>query len=315
MSIPSNIVSDPSFDRQALPPPPMSATRPLYWSVRRELWENRSIVVAPLAAAAVVLFGFLIGTIHLPQRMRAILALDPARQAARLALPYDFAAILIILTAFIVAVFYCLGALHNERRDRSILFWKSLPVSDLTAVLSKAGIPLVVLPLIVFAVIIAAQLVMLALETAILLGNGLSAAALWTEVPLFQMSLVLLYGLTVLSLWYAPIWGWLLLVSGWARRTTFLWAFLPPLAVCVVEKIAFDSSYFASMLSYRLGGFDDAFRFKAHGAAAHAEPSQVDLSQLDPIRFLSTPGLWVGLAFAAAFLAAAVWQRRRREPI
>ena len=129
------------------------------------------------------------------------------------------------------------------------------------------------------------------------------------------MSLVLLYGLTVLALWYAPIYGWLLLVSGWARRTTFLWAVLPPLALCVVEKIAFNTSYFASMLAYRLGGFDDAFSVKAHGTAAHAEPPQVDLAQLDPARFLSTPGLWVGLAFAAAFLAAAVWQRRRREPI
>ncbi len=64
--------------------------------------------------------------------------------------PYTFAAGCIMATAFIVGVFYCLDALHGERRDRSILFWKSLPVSDLTTVLSKASIPLVVLPLLSF---------------------------------------------------------------------------------------------------------------------------------------------------------------------
>ena len=58
-------------------------------------------------------------------------------------------------------MFYCLDALYGERRDRSILFWKSLPVSDLTTVLSKASIPIVVLPLLTFAVTVATQLIML----------------------------------------------------------------------------------------------------------------------------------------------------------
>ena len=195
--------------------------------------------------------------------------------------------------------------------NRSILFWKSLPVSDLTTVLSKASIPLVVLPLLIFAIIVATQLIMLLLSTAVLLVNGLRAATLWTQLPLFQMSLVLLYGLTVLALWHAPIYGWLLLVSGWARRTTFLWAVLPPLATCVVEKTAFNTSYFASMLKYRLtGSFAEAFAVKAQGSVA------IDrLAQLDPAKFLSSPGLWSGLAVAAAFLAAAVRLRRCREPI
>ena len=90
--------------------------------------------------------------------MRAALALDPAQQHDTIEQPYDVAALLLMVTAFIVAVFYCLDALHGERRDRSILFWKSLPVSDLTTVLSKASIPLVVLPLIIFAITVAPQL-------------------------------------------------------------------------------------------------------------------------------------------------------------
>src|SRR6266481_5916308 len=125
-------------------------TRPFYWSVLRELWENRSIYIVPLIVALVVLLGFLVSTIGLPERRRAVLLLDPAKARTGIEAPYDMAAIMLILTAFIVGLFYCLDALHGERRDRSILFWKSLPVSDLTTVLSKAIIPLALLPLITF---------------------------------------------------------------------------------------------------------------------------------------------------------------------
>jgi ABC-2 type transport system permease protein len=204
-------------------------------------------------------------------------------------------------------VLYCLGALHNERRDRTILFWKSLPVSDLTTVLSKASIPLAVLPAIVFVVILALQLVMLALNAVVLAANGLGASTVQTLLP--QMTAVLAYGLVVMALWYAPISGWLLLVSAWSRRTPFLWAFLPPLALIVLEKIAFDTSHFGELVAYRLHAFDQAFVAMPHRAAMHVMPEP------DPARFLSNPDLWTGLAVAAAFLAAAVWVRRYREPI
>jgi len=248
----------------------------------------------------------LISIVHLPERRRATLLLDPAHQQAAIEKPYDIAAILLILTAFLVGVFYCLDALHGERRDRSILFWKSLPVSDLTTVLSKASIPLVVLPLITFAIVFATQLIMTLSSSAVLTANGLSGGT-WT--PLSQGSLVLLYGLAALALWHAPIYGWLLLVSGWARRTVFLWAVLPPLVLCIVERIAFGTSHLYSLLKDRLFGFAaDAFAFNAHGTID-------SLTQLTPGKFLSTPGLWIGLAFAAAFLTAAVRLRRYREPI
>jgi ABC-2 type transport system permease protein len=283
----------------------------MYWSVRRELWENRSIYVAPLAVAAVVLFGFLISTIHLPDCMLGRLALDPAKQRTAIEMPYDFAAFLIILTAFIVGVFYCLDALHGERRDRSILFWKSLPVSDLTTVLSKVSIPLVVLPPLIFTIIVATQMIMLLLSTIVLLGNDPSVATLWARLPLFKMSLALLYGLAAIALWHAPIYGWLLLVSGWARRATFLWAVLPPLAICVFEKIAFNTSHFANMLGYRLiGWFTQAFVPPVKCGVA-INP----LTQLTPGKFLSTPGLWTGLLVAAVLLAAAARLRRYGGPV
>ena len=172
-------------------PPAVAATaiptRPMYWSVRRELWENRSITIAPLVVAAVVLFGSLISTIGLPKRMRAASELDdPAKVHAAVVRPYGVAPAPIMFATFLVGIFYSLDALHGERRDRSILFWKSLPVSDRTTVLSKASIPLVVLPLLGLALGVFTQHIILLLSTATLLGNGVSPAPLWTEVRFIQ---------------------------------------------------------------------------------------------------------------------------------
>jgi ABC-2 type transport system permease protein len=286
----------------------MTTTRPMYWSLRRELWENRSIYIAPVIVAAVVMLGFMISTIGMPARRRAVLLLDPVKQRAAIGEPYDVAAIMLIVTAFIVGVFYCLDALHGERRDRSILFWKSMPVSDRTSVLAKASIPLVVLPAVIFAIVVILQFMMLLWSSVVLLPSGL-AGTTWTRFRLIEQSVILLYGLIAIALWHAPIYGWLLLVSGWARRATILWAVLPFLAISILERIAFNSVHFALLIKSRLADFTtQAFAAQAHGTID-------SLTQLTPGRFLITPGLWIGLAFAAIFIAAAVRLRRNREPI
>jgi ABC-2 type transport system permease protein len=309
MNTQSNAMPESPLESQIVAPVVISGTRRMYWSLRRELWEYRSIYIAPLAAAALFLFGFLISTIHLPARMRSLSALDPAQQHESIAVPYDMAAGLIMLTALIVGVFYTLDALHGERRDRSILFWKSLPVSDLTTVLSKASVPLLVLPLLAFTITVALQFIMLLLSSAVLLGSGLNVATLWTQLSFVQMSLLLLYHLlTVHSLWYAPFYGWLLLVSGWARRAAFLWAALPLLAIAIVEKIAFNTSYFAAMLQHRLGG-------AAEAVVVPGTMPMDPMTHVTPGHFLSNPGLWLGLAIFAACLATAIRLRRYQGPI
>jgi ABC-2 type transport system permease protein len=280
------------------------ATRPFYWSIWREVWENRSIYIAPLIVAAIILFGSIVGASHLPERRHNALLLDPARRQAAIEAPYDIAAIMFILTAFIVGLFYCLDALHGERRERSILFWKSLPVSDLTTVLSKATIPLVILPAVTFAIVVVTQFAMLLISTVALLPSGLAATS-WSNFNLFRQSLVLLYGLAAIALWHAPIYGWALLISGWVRRATFLWAVLPLLAIGFFEKITFNTMYFASMLKDRLLGFaPEAFDYTPHA-----------VPQLTPGRYLSSLGLWLGLIFAAAFIVAAIRLRRYRGPL
>jgi len=286
-------------------PASVSATRPLYWSIRRELWENPSIYVAPLAVAGVALFGFslssIVGIWEKPLR------LNPAQPQA----PYDMAAGLMMLTGIVVSVFYCLDALHSERRDRSILFWKSLPVSDATTVLAKASIPLVVLPLLTFAITVATQWLMLLVSSAVVLVSSLSVTALWANLSFLRMSWLLLYHLlTAHALWPAPIYCWLLLVSGWPRRATFLWAALPVVAIAGLEGIIFHTWHFAALVGSRLIG--------AAPTVASTSPDMFPthpMTHIVPVLFLTSPGLWIGLAIAAAFLAAAVRLRRYQGPI
>jgi ABC-2 type transport system permease protein len=309
-----NTVPDAPLEAQPNALPLVSATRPFYWSVRRELWENRSIYMAPLIAAVVVLLGFGMTAFNLPHLRRNALALESTRMRAAIEMPYDAAAMMIMFTVFIVGIFYCLDALHGERRDRSILFWKSLPVSDLTSVLSKAIVPLAILPLLTFVIVFATQLIMLLLSTAVLLPSGL-AGTTWQLLPWPRLLLILLYGLVTSAVWEAPIFAWLLLVSGWARRATFLWAVLPWLAISAIEKLAFDTTFFIRMLVRRLtGGFEEGFVVVRQTKDAHV-PVVDRLTELDPLKFLSSPGLWIGLIIAAAFLIATIRLRRSRGPL
>lgn len=292
-----------------------AATRPMYWSmywcIRREVWENRSIYVAPLAGIGVVLLAFLYNTTRLPNRVQMLPAADPAKQHAMLVMPFNAVAGLTVGIAFVVGVLYCLDALYGERRDRSILFWKSLPVSDRTTVLAKAAIPLVVLPVFCFAVIVLAQLFMWILSTLVLMTRGVSPVPFWARVPLVQMTVALLYSMPAIALWHAPIYAWLLLVSSWARRAAILWALAPLFVAGVFEAMAFRTWRIASLVQYRIAGwFTQSF--------AIAEPGRDlsnPLSLLTPGKFLTTPGLWLGLIVAALFFAAAIRLRSSRQPI
>src|SRR5215510_15375730 len=178
MNTQANAVTEARAESQTITSAVIPASRLLFWSVRRELWENRWIYLAPLAVAGLFLLGFLISLIHLTGRMRAAMVLDPMQQYDVIARPYDIAGGLMMITPMIVAAFYCLDALYGERRDRSILFWKSLPVSDVTSVISKLTIPVLVLPLLGFAMTIATEYLMLVLSSAIFAGSGVSIAGL-----------------------------------------------------------------------------------------------------------------------------------------
>ncbi|HEY6946124.1 MAG TPA: hypothetical protein VI431_13365 [Candidatus Acidoferrum sp.] len=304
MNSQTNVMPNPPLESHFAAARVISATQQIYWALQREFWESRWIYLAPLAVAALFLLGFLI---HLP--MHGVSALDAAKQREKIIEPYDMAAALLMGTFLFVAMFYCIETLQRERRDRSILFWKSLPLSDTTTVLVKASIPFVVLPLITCAIAFVTQFLMLLVSSAVLAGSGRSVGAYWEQVSLFQASWLLLYHvMTVHVLWGAPIYGWLLLISAWARRAALLWAVLPPLAIGTLEKLLFNTTYFAAFLGHFFtGGTEGSY---APGALP-MDPG----THLTPGRFLLTPGLWLGLAVTAAFLAAAVRLRRYRDPM
>lgn len=310
MNTPSDFAAESHSAGGDVPAASVSALRRLSWSVRRELWENRSIYVAPVVVAALFLVGFLLGLVRLPARTRAALALGAMEQQQAIEQPYLIVALMLMAVELIVALFYCLDALHGERRDRSILFWKSMPVADLTAVLAKAIIPVLVLPLVTTAVTVAVQSLMLLISGAVLAASGMSAGILWTHVPVFKVAAINLFHLVVFhGLWYAPIYGWLLLASAWARRAPFLWATLPPIAIGVVEKLAFNTSHFAAMVQHRLvGSWTPA-------PAADRMPMAMDMLAMHPGHFMIRPGMWIGLAVTALFLFAAVRLRRDRGPV
>jgi ABC-2 type transport system permease protein len=294
------------------PPAVMSATRPIYWSIRREFWENRYLYIAPLAAAGVFLFGFLISAIHSPGQIRALLALDPgAHHHDDISGPFDMSAALMMAVSILMSVFYCAEALHGERRDRSILFWKSLPVSDTVTVLVKASIPLLILPMVVSAITAVMWLLMMMLSSVVFWATGSSVAALWAHMPIFQMTLLMVYHLlTAHALWPAPVYCYLLLVSGWARRATFLWAALPIIAISGLERLAFNTWHFAELVGERFIG--------GSAPASSTSPDYFPtnpMTHIDAGTFLTTPGLWAGLALAAIFLAAAIRMRRYQGPI
>ena len=286
------------------------AVRRLYWSVRRELWENRSIYLGPLAVGAVVLVGFLIAVISLPDRMREAAAID--QHALRLAVeqPFLIAALMLMAVEMFVAVFYSADAFYGERRDRSVLFWKSMPVSDLTTVLAKASIPILILPFVTFLVTLATQLVMLLIGSAVLAASGMSAAALWTHVPILETSWInFTHLVTFHGIWYGPLYAWLLLASAWATRVPFLWAVLPPVAIGIFERIAFGSSHFATALQTH---------FLGEPSTGDATSVMMSMDMLTPpplADFLAGPGLWVALLLTALFLAGAVRLRRVRGPL
>jgi ABC-2 type transport system permease protein len=299
--------------------------KPFYWSLRRELWENRSIYIAPLAVAAIILVSALIGFLRARGQFpfHAIADVPPDQfRIAGLAMYFSIAGILAV-TAAIVGWFYCLDALSSERRERSILFWRSLPVSDATTVLSKVLVGMGVVPLVSLIVGLVLFLVLIVVGAVVLMLNGGSGTQLIANAALGESLLVHVYAALAAILWGAPLYAWAVFVGSWARRATFLWALMVPAAIGLAEGLAFGTKYFLSLVNARFsGGLGYAFVHSAQsireGDGVKFDPSDLPdslIPLMDPGRFVSQPGLWIGLVVAAAFIAAAIWMRRYREPL
>ena len=307
---------------------------PMRTLLRRELWEHRAITLAPvvfgglfvavnlLAALGVVKVQIDAGEVDLAG---LVASLDANRAGALMQLGLAMVAMALNTVMVFVSVFYLLDCLYVERKDRSILFWKSLPVSDARIVGSKLLTAGVMVPLVTLAVFIVTGLCMYVITGMAFQFAGSSAVFSAGPAALAEAALAHAYALTVHTIWYLPIFGWLLLVSAWARRALLLWAVLPPVAINVVERIAFGTSHFAALLQERLVGIyllaftEDherqhlMWQYNDEYANVDLQFSKGLLGLLDPGKLLASPGLWGGIAVAAAFFAAAVWMRRYRD--
>ena len=230
---------------------------------------------------------------------------------------------------FFVLFFYLLGALYDDRRDRSVLFWKSLPVSDTATVLSKALSAMLVAPVIAFVVATAAYIVFLVIVTLWAGLHGLNALPAVMAAHPLGMFWRLVLTVPVSALWALPAIGWLLFWSAYVRSKPFLWAVLIPFLVLIANwwlgklgapHISGDLNL-AAMLGRLLFSIMPGSWMKAEGAGvigshirAAVDPDHV-VGAFDPSNvygLLAEPNLWVGAAAGIALLAAATWYRQRR---
>jgi ABC-2 type transport system permease protein len=267
----------------------------LIWSVRRELWEHRWVYRVP------VLLGGALMAVSAWQTGGKVSGFDAAANpmsaavARSVSVSLDTAARMILLTSVVVAFVYCAEALHSERHDRSILFWKSLPVGDGTAIAGKAAVPLIIIPALAFAMVLVCQVV----ARAAFAGTGGRFHSLLASPG------AAIVEAAVGALWIAPMYAWILFVSARARRAVLLVALLPPMLVSMVESLATSSNTISQALFHRGIG-----RYWPRG---HLElVGGIDALAIAPATaLLRSASLWMGAIVAALLLVGVVRARRR----
>jgi ABC-2 type transport system permease protein len=326
-------------------------TKTMKWLLRREFWEHKgSMFWAPVIVGALLvllvggtmIYGLAAHGAPITMSINgqqvshgAFAAAMPGESrdmVARIASGMYLAAgspLFIIMAG--VVFFYCLGALYEERRDRSILFWKSLPVSDGMTVLSKAITALCVAPVISIALAIVSSLALLLLGCIGLSLSGVHmAGTLLTQPDLYLQPLRLVALLPVYAVWALPTIGWLLLVSSWAKTKPFLWAVGVPMIVLLLTKwISYTLENFSGtplnimpaaqeIVARLLGGIVPGIWFSFTGGIPpemHQNGRAPDMGLLFEASWmtLATAQAWIGALLGAVMIFGAVRLRRWRD--
>ena len=284
--------------------------------IRREFWEHRSLWVAPLVVAVLLLLSAVIGQVSLAVGLGP----TPEQRKALFGLALWLSAMPEFVTLWIVAWMYGADCLYSERRDRSILFWKSMPVSDAQTVLSKLLVVGVIVPLGVYLLTLVTSLLICGLYGLRTLVGHVPGGFFWDTAIWLRMQLLSFEGLVIMQLWFAPVTAFLMLVSAWARRNVQLWVFLPALVAIVMERIVFGTHHLQDLLWYRLGG---VFVMQANAVSAtlpvlpggDAAGSALDklFASIDPTPVFGNIDLWLGLPVAAVFIVVAIRIRQYRD--
>ena len=305
--------------------------------VKREFWENKGafrttpLVIGGLFLAAMVMF--LITFNHfdnefqsLKELMRFIAQQDVGLRSRILyEIHLEMSVVFSLVLAFVV-FFYLLGSLYDDRKDRSILFWKSLPASDTLTIGSKLLSAMIVAPLIFWVVYVITNIVIMLLFSVAVLALGENPWTLFLGLgnPFKAWSIVLA-GYFAQSIWALPLYGWLMLVSAFAPRIPLLFAILPPVILGVLQLwIDFLKTFTLNDNLFGIFGHwfaNSPLVFSADGqgdnefGAALGIPITSDYDHQVTVanmldRLFSTDML-IGLAIAAVFLAGTLWLRRR----
>jgi ABC-2 type transport system permease protein len=320
------------------------------WLLRREFWENKgSMFWAPVVVAGMMLltmgvsvvYGVATHGLHIFVNGHSVeaagvfnnLSADARAELVNVATSsYMAASAPLFMMLGVVVFWYCLGALYDERRDRSILFWKSLPVSDQMTVLSKVLTAACVTPMITIAAGTILSLTLLMLGCAVLAINGVNVITPVLASPhLYLAPFALLSLLPVYIVWAVPTIGWLLLVSSWARSKVFLWATgVPLLVLVIVQWINFLMKNFfnseatpvqlvhdvvARLLSGVIPGIWLAYKGIDPGTLHQAGQHSVDITAVVSQSWMTLASLdpWIGVAGGAAMIFAAMRVRRWRD--
>jgi ABC-2 type transport system permease protein len=286
------------------------------WLVRREFWENRAIWMIPAVIGGCMVLIALFGRIDLmeiPTQM-------PSRAVGGGFLLAVGATFFVVLSIY--STWYLLDCLYADRKDRSVLFWKSMPISDTTTVMSKLATALIVIPAVYFAAADLTTLMMafiISVRASASIGGALWHADLW-----LQLQVLWLYVIVTSALWYLPIAAYLLVVSAWAKRAVMLWSILPPLALLLAERWFLGTHEIASRIGERLLGYPQ-LAFHDDSGCCTWVTTVVDN---DTIRtpaniwgffnvggFMSSPETWIGAAVGAALIVCAIQLRTRRTEI
>ncbi len=282
------------------------------WLIRREFWENRAIWIVPAVIGVALTVAALFGRID----FHAAVPADQQRMigpTVLLAYGFTFFAVMSIYSSW-----YLMECLYADRKDRSVLFWKSLPISDTATVLAKLFTGVIAIPLVYFIAADVSTLLMafiVSMRAHAYLGSVLWQPGLW-----LQLHVLWLYVIATTGIWFLPFTGWLLLVSAWAKRAVILWLVLPPLALYAAEQWFFGSHIFGSQLAERaLGYLPRAFHDQSNPSAWTSATIGTDVITvpssvwhvLNPIGFLSSAATWAGVLVGAAMIYGAIQLRLR----
>lgn len=312
------------------------------WLVKREYWEHKGgFFWAPLIASAIYILMSLVGVAigqqaetegfdfnlsHIVAEVSDPTKANEVSQAVQFV--FQTIGLMPMVVTIFVVFFYCIGTLYDERKDKSILFWKSLPTSDRDSIFAKLISAIVLAPLIGTIIAIATSFVLFAIISLIVMFKGHSPAPLWNVAGIASGCANLILNIAITGLWALPTIGWLMLCSSWANRVPFLWATIAPILAGIMVSITgimgifnLDSGWFWSNIVGRallglIPGMEMIYRYNndAVSLEIHTPNDFFDLfTTANTANGFANPQLWIGAIVGILMVMIAIRMRRYRD--